>query len=72
MCGGELVDLPGDLAGGWYIHPCVLTNVKDHMTVAKEEIFGPVVSVLDFEHEDDVIRRANDSELGLASGVFTK
>jgi betaine-aldehyde dehydrogenase len=42
------------------------------MTVAREEIFGPVVSVLEFEDEEDVVRRANDSEFGLAGGVFTK
>ena len=41
------------------------------MTIVREEIFGPVMSVLSFETEDEVIRRANDTELGLAAGVFT-
>ncbi len=56
---------------GFYIQPTVFADVTDDMTIAKEEIFGPVMSVLDFEDEDDVIARANDTEFGLAAGVFT-
>ena len=56
---------------GFYIEPTVFANVTDDMTIAREEIFGPVMAVLDFDDEDDVIARANDTEFGLAAGVFT-
>lgn len=56
---------------GFYINPTVFTNVTDDMTIAKEEIFGPVMAVLDFEDEAEVIARANDTEFGLSAGVFT-
>jgi len=60
------------LAGGHYITPCVLTDVNDDMRVAREEIFGPVVCVFPFDTESEVIERANDTEYGLAGGVFTR
>ncbi|WP_428541209.1 betaine-aldehyde dehydrogenase [Profundibacter sp.] len=56
---------------GFYIQPTVFADVTDDMTIAKEEIFGPVMSVLDFEDEAEVIARANDTPYGLAGGVFT-
>ncbi|WP_299190667.1 betaine-aldehyde dehydrogenase [uncultured Litoreibacter sp.] len=56
---------------GFFIEPTVFADVTDDMTIAREEIFGPVMAVLDFEDEDDVIARANDTEFGLAAGVFT-
>jgi betaine-aldehyde dehydrogenase len=49
----------------------VFTGVTDDMVIAREEIFGPVASVLTFDTEDEVIARANDTDLGLAGGVFT-
>jgi betaine-aldehyde dehydrogenase len=64
--GGQQLDQPG-----FYLQPTVFADVTDDMTIAREEIFGPVLSVLDFEDEDDVIARANDTEFGLAAGVFT-
>jgi betaine-aldehyde dehydrogenase len=57
---------------GYFIEPTVFTGVTDGMTIAKEEIFGPVLSVLDFETEAEVIARANDTVFGLAAGVFTR
>ena len=51
--------------------PTVLQSVTDDMTVAREEIFGPVLCVLDFDDEDEVIARANDTEYGLAAGAWT-
>ncbi|CAG5120371.1 unnamed protein product, partial [Candidula unifasciata] len=70
--GGERVQLDDpSLAGGYYLRPCILTACRDNMTVVKEEIFGAVMSVLTFSSEDEVITRANDSEYGLAGGVFT-
>ncbi|NBX09216.1 MAG: betaine aldehyde dehydrogenase [Marivivens sp.] len=56
---------------GFYIEPALFADVTDDMTIAREEIFGPVLSVLDFETEEDVMARANDTEFGLAAGVFT-
>ncbi len=56
---------------GFFVEPTIFADVTDEMTIAREEIFGPVLSVLDFETEEDVIARANDTEFGLAAGVFT-
>ena len=56
---------------GFYLQPTVFADVTDDMAIAREEIFGPVMAVLDFEDEDDVMTRANDTEYGLAAGVFT-
>ena len=57
--------------GGWYVQPTILDHVTPDMPVAREEVFGPVVSIVAFEHEDDAIRIANDSTYGLAASVFT-
>jgi betaine-aldehyde dehydrogenase len=56
---------------GFYMQPTVFADVTDDMVIAREEIFGPVMAVLDFEDEADVMARANDTEFGLAAGVFT-
>ena len=67
LCGGETLDRPGN-----WITPAVFADVTSDMTIAKEEIFGPVMSVLDFEHEEDAIAQANATEFGLSAGVFTR
>ncbi|XP_013880134.1 4-trimethylaminobutyraldehyde dehydrogenase A [Austrofundulus limnaeus] len=73
LCGGEpLVLNDPKLKGGYYMSPCVLDNCRDDMTCVKEEIFGPVMSVLPFDTEEEVIQRANNTTFGLASGVFTR
>ncbi|SDG09316.1 betaine aldehyde dehydrogenase [Onishia taeanensis] len=59
-------------AKGAWAAPTVFTDCTDEMRIVREEIFGPVMSVLSFEDEDEVIRRANDTEYGLAAGVFTE
>lgn len=56
---------------GFYFEPTIFADVKDEMTIAREEIFGPVMCVLDFESDEEVIARANDTEFGLAAGIFT-
>ncbi|WP_108815267.1 betaine-aldehyde dehydrogenase [Loktanella sp. Alg231-35] len=66
VTGGNRVDKPG-----FYLEPTVFADVSDDMTIATDEIFGPVMSVLDFETEEDVLRRANATDFGLAAGVFT-
>jgi len=65
--GGKRMDLPG-----FFIEPTVFTDVRDDMTIAKEEVFGPVMSLLTFHDEDEVIARANDTPYGLAAGVFSR
>lgn len=57
---------------GYFVEPTVFADVKDNMTIAKEEIFGPVMSILKFKDIDEVIRRANDSQYGLGAGVVTR
>ncbi|XP_063824085.1 aldehyde dehydrogenase 1A1-like [Ostrinia nubilalis] len=66
MVGGKRVG-----SSGYYIQPTVFADVKDDMTIAKEEIFGPVQSILKFETLEEVIDRANDTSYGLAAGIFT-
>ena len=57
---------------GFFVEPTVFNNVDDDMAIARDEIFGPVVSVLPFSDVDEMIERANNTFYGLASGVFTK
>jgi aldehyde dehydrogenase (NAD+) len=57
---------------GFFIEPTVFTNVKDEMAIAREEIFGPVLSVLKFSDVDELVRRANDTTFGLAAAVWTR
>ncbi|MEL6681578.1 MAG: betaine-aldehyde dehydrogenase [Pseudomonadota bacterium] len=56
---------------GFFLDPTVFADVTDGMTIAREEIFGPVMSVFDFDTEEEVLARANATEFGLAAGVFT-
>lgn len=73
LCGGDLY-VPDDpkLKNGYYMRPCVLGNCKDDMTCVKEEIFGPVMAILPFDTEEEVVERANATKFGLAGGVFTR
>jgi len=71
LCGGERRELDGPLAGGFYAEPAVVDDPAGETTAAREEIFGPVVVVQSWREEADVVARANDSEFGLAAGVWT-
>lgn len=62
---------PAHLSKGWYVEPTLLTNVRNDMTVAREEIFGPVTALIPYKDEADAIRIANDSPFGLSGCVFT-
>ncbi|MFY8060220.1 MAG: aldehyde dehydrogenase family protein, partial [Arenimonas sp.] len=57
--------------GGYYVAPTVFDDVAHEMTISKEEIFGPVLSVIAFDDEKEAIRIANDTDFGLAAGVWT-
>ncbi|MER6176137.1 aldehyde dehydrogenase family protein [Streptosporangium sp. NPDC001681] len=71
VAGGHRVE-DGELAKGNFVAPTVFADVRDEMRIAREEIFGPVASVLPFDTVDEVIRRANATEYGLAAGVWTR
>lgn len=71
VIGGERVT-EGEFAKGAYVAATVFADCTDDMTIVREEIFGPVMSILTYETEDEVIRRANDIDYGLAAGVVTR
>jgi acyl-CoA reductase-like NAD-dependent aldehyde dehydrogenase len=56
---------------GWYVEPTVFRDVDNSMTIAREEIFGPVLAVIAYDDDDDAVRQANDSDYGLGGAVFT-
>jgi len=71
VVGGNAAQI-SDMPDGLFVEPTVFADVTDTMRIAREEIFGPVMCVLDFDDETEVIARANDADFGLAAGVFTK
>jgi len=71
LTGGARIN-DGDYAHGQYVQPTVFADCRDDMKIAREEIFGPVMSILTFADEDEVIARANDTIYGLAAGVVTE
>lgn len=64
-------DAPEGLETGYFVQPTVFSNVNNKMTIAQEEIFGPVLSIIPYEDEDDAVRIANDTVYGLAGGVWS-
>ncbi|MET0259402.1 MAG: betaine-aldehyde dehydrogenase, partial [Methylobacterium sp.] len=71
VVGGERIT-EGALAKGWFVGPTVFDACDDGMRIVREEIFGPVMTVLSFRDEAEVVARANDTRFGLAAGVFTR
>ncbi len=69
LCGGKI---PQEPKGGFYIEPTILGNVNNKMSVAQEEIFGPVLTVMTFKDEAEAVALANDSQYGLAACVWSK
>lgn len=70
-CGGDRAS-PKGAEAGWFVSPAVFSGVTDDMALARDEIFGPVLSILKFETEDEAVARANATPFGLAAGVFTQ
>jgi len=71
LTGGKALQ-PENAPNGFFVAPTIFTDCTDQMTLSKEEIFGPVMSVLTFTDENEVIARANNTHLGLAAAVFTQ
>lgn len=71
LIGGGRAEVPG-FEGGNFVEPAIFDGLDDDMTIVREEIFGPVLSMLSFRNEDEVLARANDTAFGLAGGVFTR
>jgi len=71
LLGGKI---PTDaaLADGWFVEPTIFGNVTNEMRIAREEVFGPILSIIAFDDDDDAIRIANDTIYGLAAGVWTR
>jgi betaine-aldehyde dehydrogenase len=71
LTGGERLN--GDLLSkGFFMSPAIFDGCRDDMTIVREEVFGPLLSVLSFSDEAEVVRRANDTPFGLAAGLMTK
>jgi aldehyde dehydrogenase (NAD+)/betaine-aldehyde dehydrogenase len=64
-------EAPDGLDKGYYVRPTVFSDVRNDMTIAQEEIFGPVLSIIPYEDEEEAIRLANDTDYGLAAGVWS-
>ncbi len=71
LAGGTRIT-EGPLAKGYFVSPTVFANVQDNMRIAQEEIFGPVISAISFTDMDELVRRANATNFGLGSGVWTR
>jgi len=70
ICGGKQVNVPG-CEGGYFIEPTIFACGQDELRIVAEEIFGPVMSILTFSDEKEVLQRANNTPFGLAAGVYT-
>ena len=72
LLGGQQKILDGDLADGYYIEPTIIEGLNFDCSVNQEEIFGPVVSIIPFSSEEEVINMANSTKYGLSASIFTQ
>lgn len=72
LCGGNPVKINGRCDGGWFIEPVVIEGLSSDCRTNQEEIFGPVVTIIPFENEEEVLQMANSTEYGLASVIWTE
>ena len=72
VTGGGVPDMPGELAKGAWVQPTIWTGLDDNSPIAREEIFGPCTLIQPFDAEEEVIRRANDTDYGLACSIWTE
>jgi len=71
--GGERIRIrDGECEEGAFMKPAIFVNVQDDMTICRDEIFGPVMTILPFDTEEEVVRRSNDTPFGLAAGIYTR
>jgi acyl-CoA reductase-like NAD-dependent aldehyde dehydrogenase len=70
VLGGGAADGP-ECGDGWFVEPTIFTDVRPRMRIAQEEVFGPVLAVIPFDDEEEAIAIANDTDFGLAAGVWT-
>lgn len=70
LLGGGTPDRP-DLKDGWFVEPTIFADVSNDMRIAREEVFGPILSIIPFEDDEEAVEIANDTIYGLASGVWT-
>ncbi|MDZ4159666.1 MAG: aldehyde dehydrogenase family protein, partial [Anaerolineaceae bacterium] len=72
ICGGHRVEPPAVPTGGYYLPPTIFIDVSDDARITREEIFGPVVNVYQFNTEEELVDRANDTMYGLAAAIWTR
>jgi aldehyde dehydrogenase (NAD+)/betaine-aldehyde dehydrogenase len=70
LLGGKRPDIP-ECQAGFFVEPTIFANVRNDMRIAQEEVFGPVLAAIPFDEVEEAIEIANDSEFGLAAGVWT-
>jgi aminomuconate-semialdehyde/2-hydroxymuconate-6-semialdehyde dehydrogenase len=72
LAGGHAVAVPGRCAGGWFVAPTVIEGLPQDCTTNREEIFGPVVTLIPFDTEDEAVTIANGTDYGLAASLWTR
>ena len=68
--GGEKLEIPG-FEKGYFMKPAIFAPCTDDLTISRKEVFGPVLQIYKFSSEEEAMKRANETELGLAAGIFT-